>query len=37
MFTLFILAAAWAGWRVGAAALGSLRSLPRSNQDMIFY
>lgn len=37
MFTLFILAAAWGAWRVVAAALASLRDLPRSNQDMIFY
>lgn len=37
MFTLFILAAAWGAWRVATAALASLRDLPRSNQDMIFY
>lgn len=37
MFTLFILAAAWGAWRVTAAALASLRDLPRSNEDMIFW
>lgn len=37
MFTLFILAAAWVGWRLAAAAVSSLRHLPRSNDDMIFY
>lgn len=37
MFTFCILAAVWAAWRVTAAALASLRDLPRSNQDMIFW
>ena len=37
MFTLLILAALYGGWRVVRAALESLRGLPRSNDDMIFY
>lgn len=37
MFTFFILAAVWGAWRVAAAALASLRDLPRSNHDMIFW
>ncbi len=37
MLMLFILAGAWGAWRITAAALASLRDLPRSNQDMIFY
>ena len=37
VFTLLILAAAYGGWRVVRAALESLRSLPRSNDDMIFF
>ena len=37
MFTLLILAAAYGGWRVVRAALESLRRLPRSNDDMIFF
>ena len=37
MFTLLILAAAYGGWRVVRAALESLRALPRSNDDMIFF
>ena len=37
MFMRFTLAAAWGAWRIAKAALASLRDLPRSNQDMIFY
>jgi hypothetical protein len=37
MFTLLIVAAAYGGWRVVRGALESLRSLPRSNDDMIFF
>jgi hypothetical protein len=37
MFTLLLIAAAYGGWRVARAALESLRSLPRTNEDMIFY
>lgn len=37
MFTLLILAACYGGWRVTRAALESLRYLPRTNDDMIFF
>jgi len=37
MFTILLIAAAYGGWRVVRAALESLRGLPRSNEDMIFY
>jgi hypothetical protein len=37
MLTLLILAGGYAGWRIAAAALASVRDLPRSNDDMIFY
>jgi heme A synthase len=37
MLILVALAAAWGGWRAGRAALHSLRSLPRRNEDMVFY
>lgn len=37
VFTIFILATGYAGWRLARAALESLRGLPRSNDDMIFY
>lgn len=37
MFTLLALAAAYGAWRAIHAAFESLRSLPRSNEDMIFY
>ena len=37
MFTLLLIAAAYALWRAVHAALDSLRGLPRSNEDMIFY
>jgi hypothetical protein len=37
MLTLLLIAAAYGGWRAVRAALESLRALPRSNEDMIFY
>ena len=27
----------WGVWRLGAAAVRSLRDLPRSNDDMVFF
>jgi hypothetical protein len=37
MLILLTLAAAFGGWRAGRAAHRSLRSLPRRNEDMVFY
>jgi hypothetical protein len=37
MFTIFIIAAGYAGWRLAQAGLELLRGLPRSNEDMIFF
>ena len=37
MSALLILAAAYGGWRVARAALTTLASLPRSNDDMVFF
>ena len=37
MFTVLLIAAAYGGWRVIRAAIESLRELPRTNEDMIFY
>ena len=37
MLVLFALAAAYGGYLAVRAALASLRGLPRSNEDMIFY
>jgi hypothetical protein len=37
MFALLTLAAAYGAWRVVKAAIDSLRNLPRSNDDMIFF
>jgi hypothetical protein len=37
MFTIFIIAAAYAGWRLTRAALESLRGVPRRNADLIFF
>ena len=37
MLILVLLAGAYAGWHAAAAALQSLRNLPRSNDDMILY
>jgi hypothetical protein len=36
MFTLLILAVVYGGYRA-VRAVNSLRALPRSNEDMIFY
>jgi hypothetical protein len=37
MFTLLLIAAVYGGWRLVSAARESLRELPRTNEDMIFY
>ena len=37
MFTVLILALLWGGWRLADAAARSLRDLPRSNDDMVFF
>jgi hypothetical protein len=37
MLSILVLAALYGAWRVTHAARESLRSLPRSNEDMIFY
>jgi hypothetical protein len=37
MFTIFLIAVAYGGWRLTRAALESLRGLPRTNDDMIFF
>ena len=37
MLSILVLAGLYAAWRVTRAALESLRGLPRSNEDMIFY
>ncbi len=37
MLTILLLAALYGGYRATRAALDSLRSLPRCNEDMIFY
>lgn len=37
MFTVLILALLWGGWRLAHAAAHSLRDLPRSNDDMVFF
>ena len=37
MLIVFILAAAYGAWRISSAALASLRDLPRSNDDMVFF
>ena len=37
MLTVLTLAACYGGWRLARAALESLRWLPRSNDDMIFF
>jgi hypothetical protein len=37
MSALLILMAAYGGWRVVRAALATLASLPRSNEDMVFF
>jgi hypothetical protein len=37
MLTLLAIAALWGGWRGILAARRSLRSLPRRNEDMVFW
>jgi hypothetical protein len=37
MLTILIIAALYGGYRVARAALESLRALPQSNEDMVFY
>ena len=37
MFTLLIFAALYGAWRAGRSALDSLRGLPRSNDDWIYF
>jgi hypothetical protein len=37
MFTLLILVVVFGGWRATRAAVESLRDIPRSNEDMIFF
>lgn len=37
MLALLALAAAFGGWRLARAALLSLRRLPRSNDDLVFF
>jgi len=37
MSTLFLLLIAYGGWRTVRAALATLRELPRSNEDMVFF
>lgn len=37
MFTILIIAGVYGVYRVARAAIESLRELPRTNEDMIFY
>lgn len=37
MLALLSLAALYGGWRVARALSDSLRALPRSNEDMVFF
>ena len=37
MLAIVTLAALYAAWRGGRAAFEALRSLPRSNDDMVFF
>jgi hypothetical protein len=37
MSTFLILLAAYGGWRAVSAALATLRQVPRSNEDMVFF
>jgi hypothetical protein len=37
MLILLALVAAYGGWRLARATLASLRSLPRSNDDLVFF
>ena len=37
MFALLSIAALYGAWRLGRAAYDSLRGLPRSNDDLVFF
>lgn len=37
MSVLLILSLLWGGWRLAGAAAATLRGLPRSNDDMVFF
>jgi hypothetical protein len=37
MAILITLTLLWGGWRLAGAAIESLRDIPRSNDDMIFF
>lgn len=37
MIALLSLAALYGGWRLGRAVYDSLRRLPRSNDDLVFF
>ena len=37
MTTLLFLVIAYGGWRSVRAAVATLRELPRSNEDMVFF
>jgi hypothetical protein len=37
MLIILALVAAWGGWRVGRAAVRSLRELPRRNEDFVYW
>jgi hypothetical protein len=37
MSALLLLLIAYGGWRTVRAALATLRELPRSNEDMVFF
>lgn len=37
MTALLLLLAAYSGWRAVRAGLNTLRDLPRSNEDMVFF
>jgi hypothetical protein len=37
MLILLSLAVLWAGWRAARGARASLRALPRSNDDLVFF
>jgi hypothetical protein len=37
MLSLLILAVLYGGWRLTGTALETLRRLPRSNADMVFF
>lgn len=37
MSALLLLVIAYGGWRTVRAAIATLRELPRSNEDMVFF